>query len=591
MKIVFAVPFITYLTIWSSAEERFDGHQILTVRPTSDNHLRYLYQLENVDFWNHIGQTSQGVNLRLKPEMGEIVRYELNRLGIPYSIDKDDAQVKLDAFWNAHKATSKNKFLDQNYNFERYLEYSEIEEWMVRTARKCTKNLVCNLESIGKSFEGRDIWVFKIREDSLSQKEKKKIWIDAGIHAREWISPAVALFSIESLIDGFLNGNKNIRRILSSYDIFILSIVNPDGYVYTFTTNRLWRKSRSKVRGNSCIGADINRNFNYSWGTIGSSSDPCSDTYSGSKPHSEIETRNEVNYIMKNGGGNSFQVFITLHSYGQLWMSPWGYSYNFPDNYDELLKASKVATSAISRLYGTHYTYGSSSHVLYRSSGTSRDWAKGVPKIRYVYTVELRDKGNLIGLVIITLILLATIFGLFIYSGALESVVVDSGNPPIGKVTIAYLHGKGSYKDVGPIFTRIMSYLPSDKTFHTLGIYYDCPSTTNANEQRYIVGAILAKDDEKCDISLEEAMLQKGCKIGVVPQVDYAVITSFPFTTFLSIYLAIWKCYGKVKEYCYEKNLCAHPWIEVYTENRIKLFAPLSRQDDFYLEPFKPLRD
>ena len=32
--------------------------------------------------------------------------------------------------------------------------------------------------------------------------------------------------------------------------------------------------------------------------------------------------------------------------------------------------------------------------LLDQSSGTSRDWAKGVPKIKYVYTVELRDKGE-----------------------------------------------------------------------------------------------------------------------------------------------------------------------------------------------------
>lgn len=107
---------------------------------------------------------------------------------------------------------------------------------------------------------------------------------------------------------------------------------------------------------------------------------------------------------------------------------------------------------------------------------------------------------------------------------------------------------------------------------------------------------------------MEETLLQKGCKIGVVPQVDYAVITSFPYKTFLSIYLAIWKCYPKLQDYCDSDNLCAHPWIEVsqriyklkvlnktfeqvYSKNRIQFFAPLSRQDDFYLEPFTPSRD
>ena len=66
---------------------------------------------------------------------------------------------------------------------------------------------------------------------------------------------------------------------------------NPDGYIYSRTENRLWRKTRSP-NGNNCFGTDANRNFGYQWGTGGSSDNPCSDTYMGSEAFSEIETKN-----------------------------------------------------------------------------------------------------------------------------------------------------------------------------------------------------------------------------------------------------------------------------------------------------------
>ena len=55
------------------------------------------------------------------------------------------------------------------------------------------------------------------------------------------------------------------RRLVDSYDWYILPVVNPDGYVYTWTDDRLWRKSRRPNRGSECIGTDLNRNFDFQW--------------------------------------------------------------------------------------------------------------------------------------------------------------------------------------------------------------------------------------------------------------------------------------------------------------------------------------
>jgi len=73
-------------------------------------------------------------------------------------------------------------------------------------------------------------------------------------------------------------------------DYYILPVVNPDGYEYSFTSERLWRKNRRKVSSVNCSGVDLNRNFGYRWGGKGTSRNVCHDTYSGTGPFSEPET-------------------------------------------------------------------------------------------------------------------------------------------------------------------------------------------------------------------------------------------------------------------------------------------------------------
>ena len=127
-----------------------------------------------------------------------------------------------------------------------------------------------------------------------------------------------------------------------------MPVVNPDGYLYTQTDNRLWRKTR-KPNGNGCYGTDANRNFGYMWGTGGSSSDPCSDTYMGASPFSEIETANMRDWLTANK--DMIKFYNNIHSYSQLILLPWGFSYDEPDNQDDLYR---VASTCNDDLYAVH---------------------------------------------------------------------------------------------------------------------------------------------------------------------------------------------------------------------------------------------
>lgn len=121
----------------------------------------------------------------------------------------------------------------------------------------------------------------KVLRISNGKPNAPALWIDGGIHAREWISPAAVTYIIDYLVE-------NSDRLETDY--YILPVVNPDGYEYSFSSERLWRKNRRKVSSDSCSGVDLNRNFGYRWGGKGTSKNVCHDTYPGTGPFSEPET-------------------------------------------------------------------------------------------------------------------------------------------------------------------------------------------------------------------------------------------------------------------------------------------------------------
>ena len=117
------------------------------------------------------------------------------------------------------------------------------------------------------------------------------------------------------------------------------------------------------------------------------------------------------------------------------------------------------------------------------------------------------------------------------------------------------------------MFTNAFCLSPNRRT---MGIYYDDPDTVAENDLRFAVGSILA---EGADATPDHAELSKylsdGFKLKHFPKPEFAVVATFPFRTTLSIYLAIWKVYPKLKEFIASKGLCAYPCLEIYDSNVI----------------------
>jgi murein tripeptide amidase MpaA len=228
----------------------------------------------------------------------------------------------------------------------------------------------------------------KVLRISNGNPTNKAIWLDGGIHAREWISPATVTYIVNQFVEQWEDQPKFIQNI----DWYVLPVVNPDGYEYTHEVDRLWRKNRGGAGSGRCAGVDLNRNFGYKWGGQGASRQPCAETFAGATAFSEPETKALQDFMTTSAA--DFKAYVTFHSYGQYILYPWGYDRTVPPDHKELDKVGKDAAEKIQKLNGTPYTVGPSGSLLYPASGASDDWAKGALGIKFSYTVELRDSGR-----------------------------------------------------------------------------------------------------------------------------------------------------------------------------------------------------
>ncbi|KAK7753832.1 hypothetical protein SLS62_004198 [Diatrype stigma] len=246
----------------------------------------------------------------------------------------------------------------------------------------------------GTSVEGRVLTGIHIW-GSGGKGTKPAVLFHGTVHAREWIATMVAEYQAWQLLTKY-DTDAAVKALVDDFDFHIIPIVNPDGFVYTQTTDRLWRKNRQRVSGDSCIGRDINRNWPYKWEvTGGASTNPCSETYKGQAAGDTPENVGLVAHANSLRDSQGIRLFIDFHSYGQYILWPYGYDCNVlpPDN-AALRAAAAAAQSAVQGVSGTRYTVGPSCSTLYATTGSAPDYVYAVSGANYSYTMELRDTGR-----------------------------------------------------------------------------------------------------------------------------------------------------------------------------------------------------
>jgi len=381
MKLFLAT--VTLLASQAVAKTSYEGYQVLRtseLTPEASALLRELQLTTNrLDFWQE-PVTGRTTDINSPPELLAGLKEMLASKGVDVSTMIEDVEKLIQETTPVKSTKSEGKRYAMNW--DDYQDHDTLNEFIEALA---DANDFASIIPIGQSYEGRDMKVLAITKAGAGAPS---VFLESGIHAREWVSPAVATYVVRQLVEEYADHPDYIDKI----NWYFIPSANPDGYSYTFTDDRLWRKTRSDSGSSSgCKGVDPNRNWGFHWGESGVSFDKCSEVYCGEEAFSEVEMQNIRDFVQ------TLDPVPVLgwcfHSYSQLWLWPYGYDYGaYPENYKEIQQLAIDASDALYEVHGTIFDPINSAD-LYPAAGAADDWYKSIG-MRYVFTTELRDTGR-----------------------------------------------------------------------------------------------------------------------------------------------------------------------------------------------------
>lgn len=231
----------------------------------------------------------------------------------------------------------------------------------------------------------------------------------AQVHAREIASGEVAQRYIDLLTTGY-GGNAEVTAILDITEVWVIPVANPDGVDIVSSGGnypRLQRKNANNTKGNCGVpdnGIDLNRNSTFMWGVgDGSSPAPCDQDYRGTAAGSEPEVRSMQRLFRQlfpdQRGPNLSDpapattrgTMITMHSYGNMIIVPWGFNgQNSPNN---------TALRALGRKFAAFngYVIGTGAQAVgYNASGVTDDFTYGALEVAS-FTFEIGPQSGSCG--------------------------------------------------------------------------------------------------------------------------------------------------------------------------------------------------
>jgi hypothetical protein len=250
---------------------------------------------------------------------------------------------------------------------------------------------------------GYDMKVLKLTNKNTSG-DKPVLFANSAIHARELATAPLNLDFARYLLEGY-GSDADATWILDHHEVHLMLHANPDGrkraeaqanssipdgYMWRKNDNDNYCSSSSRSRG-----ADLNRNFTFSWGSVdgGSSGNQCDFTYRGPSPGSEPEIQAIESYIrnlwpdQRGPGDNDAApvttsgIHIDIHSFSELVLWPWGTT--------EQPAPNGTALQTLGRKFAFFNNYMPQQSVgLYPTDGTSDSVSYGELGVA-AYTFEL----------------------------------------------------------------------------------------------------------------------------------------------------------------------------------------------------------
>ncbi|MEM6990231.1 MAG: M14 metallopeptidase family protein [Myxococcota bacterium] len=357
---------------------RYDGDVVVALAATDPNTRAALEAMGIVPWADHPGE-------HFLARVPSRARAALDASGFAYRVVDPDLQATLDAELatrSRHGGEPEGPVEGWEDGFHRFEEVLE----RLDTLAAAAPELVTIVE-IGESAQGRPIRGLRIARDS----ELPVVLLNSCQHAREWLSVSTTLEIAGALVDSASEAEASvaavppdtaadIEALLDRVAFVLVPVVNPDGYVYTWDVDRLWRKNRSDDDG-----VDLNRNWGLAFGGPGSSDDPTSNNYRGVAAFSEPETAALRDFML---GEERLAAHFDFHTFGQLVLYPWGFGEALSPDDDEFDPLAAELAGVLSEVHGEYYEPRRAG-TWYPASGNMLDWAYGALGVRS-FTIELR---------------------------------------------------------------------------------------------------------------------------------------------------------------------------------------------------------
>ncbi|MCK6483806.1 MAG: hypothetical protein HUU22_06365 [Phycisphaerae bacterium] len=349
---------------------RFEDDRVVRVHVATADHLDKLLTVTD-DVWSESIGFGGPLDVRITPD-----RYpRFLDLNLPHSVLIDNVQAVIDAQELQPRGDGA---------FDAYMTYDDVLAYM---------NTLVNLRPdlaqtfiVGQTLEGRDI--VGLRITGPGGDPRPGVLYHGCTHAREWITVPTTLYVADRLVRDY-DTDPYLQRLVNRVEWYLVPVFNADGFVYTHTNNRLWRKNR-RDNGNGTFGVDINRNWGEGWGGPGSSGTPSNDTFRGTAPFSEPETAAMRDFLLAHP---NIRAYNDIHSYSQLILWPWGYQSTYIPDDAEYRAVGATLADIIFNVHGRSYIGGPPWEILYLASGVSVDWVY-VNSVAMPYSYELRDTGQ-----------------------------------------------------------------------------------------------------------------------------------------------------------------------------------------------------
>ncbi|MBK9470668.1 MAG: immune inhibitor A [bacterium] len=251
---------------------------------------------------------------------------------------------------------------DKGVGFGIFHTFSENVAFM-DSLRLLYPNVISAKWSIGTTYQGRSIWAYRLSDNPDVDENEPEVLIDGTHHAREIMAAEFPIMFAEYLCKNYAT-DPSIKWLVDNRELYLIPVVNPDGFVYNETTDPngggMWRKNRSPQAGGQ-IGVDLNRNYPNHWGydDIGSSPSPSDITYRGPSAASELETQAMINFV----NGREIITHDSVHTYSGMTLYPWGYI-NSPSPQDATFQHIAQKMTAVN-----NYDYGRPGAILYEVNG------------------------------------------------------------------------------------------------------------------------------------------------------------------------------------------------------------------------------